>query len=110
MQAFPIIQQTGPLPVQQSFSAPLDGPALLLVTGTLWATAANLMLQMNVLLDGAQVGAVQLFSNASSTHRTLPTLLINIKLTSGSHNLQLTQSGANVTSDYNDLFTASILY
>jgi hypothetical protein len=110
MQAFPIIQQAGPLPIQQSFSAPLIGPALLMVTGTLWATAANIMVQMNVMLDGTQVGTAQLFSNAASTHRTLPTLLLNLQLGQGSHTLQLTASGSNVTSDYNDLFSAMILY
>jgi hypothetical protein len=76
----------------------------------LWATAANAMLQMNVLLDGTQVGAAQLCSNGASTHRTLPTLLVNLQLTDGLHTLQLTQSGANVTSDSNDPFSAMLLY
>jgi hypothetical protein len=55
-------------------------------------------------------GAAQLFSNAASTHRTLPTLLINLQLGQGSHTVQMTASGSNVTSDYNDLFAATILY
>jgi hypothetical protein len=110
MQAFPIIQQAGPLPIQQQFNAPLDGPALLLVTGSLWATATGVLLQMNVLLDGAQCGVVQLFSNGASTHRALPTLVVNLQLTQGTHTLQLAAAGANVTSDYNDLFAAMILY
>ena len=110
MQAFPIIQQAGPLPIEHNFNTPVDGPVILLVTGTLWATAPDVMLQLNVLLDGKPVGAAQLFSNAASTHRTLPTLLINLPLTFGEHGLQLTLSGNNVTSDYNDFFTAALLF
>lgn len=63
-----------------------------------------------VYLDGTQIGEAQIFSNGSSTHRTLPTLLLNIQLSAGQHTLELRQFGSGVTSDGNDFFSAMILY
>jgi hypothetical protein len=111
MQVLQIINQVGPLPLKAQFNAPLDGPALLVVTSTLWGTAPNIMLQLNVQLDGTQIGTGQIFSNAQSTHRALPTLFIGFNLTFGSHTLMLTSSGGpNVVSDLNDSFNASLIY
>jgi hypothetical protein len=110
MQVLQVINQAGPLPIKGQFTAPLDGPALLVVTSTLWSGQANTLLQLNVILDGTQIGTAQLFSNASSTHRTLPTLFIGFTLTSGQHTLMLSLAGSGVTSDGNDLFNASLIY
>jgi hypothetical protein len=110
MQVLTIINQPGPLPITLSFNAPLVGPALLAVTGSLWASALNTMLQLNVSLDGAAIGSVQLFSNGPSTHRALPTLFLGINLTSGPHTLAFTASGPSVVSDLNDFFFAGLLY
>ncbi|HYN14464.1 MAG TPA: hypothetical protein VES66_01575 [Terriglobales bacterium] len=110
MQVLSIINQPGPLPIQAQFKAPLDGPALLVVTGSLWASSANVLMQMNVYLDGALVATAQMFSNGSSTHRVLPTMFISLPLSFGPHTLQLALSGSSVTSDLNDFFSAAILY
>jgi hypothetical protein len=111
MQAFPIIQQSGPLPITVQFKAPLDGPALLVVTGSLWTTSANNMMQLNVIFDAQQVGTGQLFSNGNSTHRALPTVFANIKVSYGKvHTLELTGSGTSVVSDINDPFYAALLF
>ena len=110
MQVFTIINQQGPVPITSKFNPPLDGPALLAVTGTLWATAPNNMIQLNVVLDGASIGTARIFSNAASTHRALPTVFLGINLKSGPHVLELTVSGTSVTSDANDSFFAGLLY
>jgi hypothetical protein len=110
MQALQIINQKGPLPLKNQFQAPLDGPAVLIVTGTLWTTVANTLLQLNVALDGTPIATGQMWSNAASTHRAFPTLLININLTYGQHVLELSLAGQGATSDFNDFFSASILY
>jgi hypothetical protein len=109
MQVLQIINQLGPLPIKAQFQAPLDGPALLVVTGTLWSTSANVILQMDVALDGNQIGVAQICSNGASTHRALPTLFIGVPLTFGQHTITLT-GGPNVTSDLNDTFNVSLLY
>jgi hypothetical protein len=110
MQVLQIINQSGPLPLKAQFNAPLDGPALLVVTSTLWSTAPNVPLQLFVSLDGNQIATGQIFSNGQSTHRALPTLFIGFNLTFGQHTLTLTLGGTGVTSDLNDFFNASLLY
>jgi len=110
MQVLQIINQPGPLPIKAQFKAPVDGPALMVVTSSLWATQPNVLMQLNVALDGTQIATGKMFSNAQSTHRVLPTLFIGFSLTFGQHTLTLSLSGANVTSDLNDFFNASIIY
>ena len=105
-----IINQAGPLPVKQSFNSPMDGPALLVVTGSLWTTSANNQMQLTVFLDGTQIGATTLWSNGASTHRAMPTLFIPVNLTFGSHQLALFAGGNSVTSDLNDPFFAALIY
>ena len=61
MQLLPIINQVGPLPIKAQFKTPVDGPAVLIVTGTLWGNTENKLIQMTVSLDGAQVGVAQLW-------------------------------------------------
>jgi hypothetical protein len=110
MQVLQIINQPGPLPLKAQFTAPVVGPALLVVTSSLWATAPNVPLQLFVSLDGTQIATAQMFSNAQSTHRVMPTLFVGFNLGYGDHTLTLTLGGANVVSDLNDFFNASIIY
>jgi hypothetical protein len=63
MQILQIINEAGPLPVKAQFNAPVDGPALFAVTGTAWSSSEDVLLQMNVQLDGTQIGTAQIFSN-----------------------------------------------
>jgi hypothetical protein len=110
MQVLEIINQSGPLPIKASFNSPLDGPSLIVVTGSLWATAANTQMQLIVFLDQTQIAIGTLFSNGASTHRTMPTLFIQVNLTAGTHQLALFPGGNAVTSDANDPFNASLIY
>jgi hypothetical protein len=110
MQVLQIINQPGPLPLKATFNAPLDGPALLVVTSTLWSTSANVPLQLYVSLDGTQIATGQIFSNGASTHRALPTLFIGFNLIYGPHTLTLTLGGTGVVSDLNDFFNATLVF
>jgi hypothetical protein len=110
MQVLQIINQPGPLPIKVTFTAPLDGPALLVVTSSLWTTVANTPLQLFVSLDGTQIATGQTWSNAPGTHRVLPTLFVGFNLTYGQHVLTLTLGGSGVTADINDIFNTSLLY
>jgi hypothetical protein len=98
------------LPIKAQFNAPLEGPALLIVTSSLWTSVANTMMQLFVTLDGTQIASGQTWSNGASTHRVLPTLFIGFNLTPGQHTLALTLGGSGVTSDLNDSFNASLMY
>ena len=111
MRSFPIVvQQAGPLPVRVPFNSPVDGPAVLVVTGTAYSTSTGVLMQLNVLVDTKQVAIAQMYSNAPLTHRTFPTQFVDVQLTSGPHSLQLISSGTGVTSDGNDFFAAMLLY
>jgi hypothetical protein len=109
MQVLQIINQVGPLPINATFKTPVDGPAVFVVTGSLWSQAANALLQMAVTLDGQQIGRAQIWSNGVSTHRAMPALFIGASLTYGEHTLTLTP-GKNVISDLNDTFNVSLIY
>jgi hypothetical protein len=109
MQILPIINQVGPLPLKTQFNSPMDGPAILVVTGSLWSQSNNVMLTMDVQLDGASIGTAQIFSNGSSTHRAFSTLFIAVNLSYGPHTLVLI-SGANTVSDLNDTFAVSLIF
>jgi hypothetical protein len=52
MQLLQIINQPGPLPLTAQFKSPLDGPAVLVVTGSMWTGVTDTMLHLNVSLDG----------------------------------------------------------
>ena len=109
-----LINQQGPLPLKGGFIADKADTALLVVTGSLWSGTANVMLQMNVYLDGnpTPIAVLQMFSNGASTHRVLPTLLMGLPpLASGQHTLILAlPSGSPATSDLNDFFSASLIF
>jgi len=109
MQVLQVINQVGPLPLKATFSAPLDGPAVFVVTGSLWSQTANVLLTMAVALDGQPIGTAQIWSNGVSTHRAMPALFIGVPLTYGQHTITLT-AGANVISDPNDMFNVSLIY
>jgi len=108
MQVLQIINQPGPLPIKAEFNAPLDGPALLVVTSSLWTSVTHTPLQLFVALGGNQIATGQMWSNQVGTHRVLPTLFIGFSLTFGQHTLGLTLGGSGVTSDVNDIFNASL--
>ena len=103
--------QKGPLPIQASFMAPGDMPMYLEVQGSVWTQTANQMIGIQVSLDGTVVGTANIFSNGASTHRAVVPVYIPVKLTQGSHTIQLAVAASTTTvSDLNDRFTAVLHY
>ena len=104
-------QQTGPLPISATFSAPSDAPMYLEVTGSVWTQTANAMTGIAIALDGQIIGTAQIFSNTQATHRPVVPAYLPIQLKQGQHTLTLTPIGGSTTvSDLNDLFTAVLHY
>ena len=99
---------TGPLPVSVTFQAPLDGPATFLFSGTAWTTNVNVLIGVQVLLDGNVIGTAKMFSNAASEHRTLPTQVMNANLEQGVHKITF-QALVGTVTDANDFFSLSLL-
>jgi len=104
-----ILQQAGPLPITATFNAIGDSPMYVEVNGSVWTQTANVMIGIDIQIDGQAVGKAQIFSNAQSTHRTVVPAYVQVKLAQGQHKITLAAS-ANTVSDFNDRFTAVIHY
>lgn len=106
-----INNQKGPLPIQASFMAPGDMPMYIEVQGSVWTQTANQMIGIQVALDGNVLGTANIFSNAASTHRAVVPVYLPVKLTQGSHTVQLSVAPSTTTvSDLNDRFTVVLHY
>jgi hypothetical protein len=105
----PILQQAGPLPITTTFNSIGDSPMYIEVNGSVWTQTANVLIGIDIQIDGQAAGKAQVFSNAGSTHRPVVGTYIQVKLGQGQHKLTLTAS-ANTVSDFNDRYTAVIHY
>ena len=105
-----INQQKGPLPVKATFNSPSSAPMYLEVTGSVWTTTANQLIGIGATIDGAAVGSAQLFSNTASTHRSVVSSYIQVKLNQGQHTVTLGPATGPTTSDLNDFFTVVLHY
>lgn len=103
-------QAKGPLPLFAEFSAPSDGPACLIVSGSVWSGVANQTIGIGVELDGKAIGSAAIFSNAASTHRAVVPTYIPVTLTFGAHKIALGPFTGPTTSDVNDFFDVVLLY
>src|SRR5690349_2234932 len=102
-----ILQQAGPLPITATFNSIGDSPMYLEVNGSVWTQTPNVMIGIDVQIDGQAVGTAMIFSNGPSTHRAVVPVYIPVTLAPGPHKLTLSASG-NTVSDSNDNFTAVI--
>ena len=105
-----IVQQAGPLPIEVTFQAPGDGPMYLVVNGSVWSQTANVLIGVQVKIDGEVAGHARIFSNGPTTHRAAVPAYIPIKLRQGQHTLTLSPDTAQTVSDFNDFYTAVIHY
>jgi len=109
MALMPLLNQhAGPLPLSVNFKAPSDGPATLVVSGSVWCQTANQMIGISVQLDGHTIGQAVIFSNLQATHRAVVPTYIPVKLTYGEHKLTLVAANAHTTSDYNDVYSIAL--
>ena len=103
-------QAKGGLPISASFEAPLDGPACLSVSGSVWTATPNQLIGVTLELDGVAIGTASIFSNSSTTHRAVVPTYIPINLTFGTHKITLIPSTPATTSDFNDFFDVVLIY
>ena len=105
-----VINQKGPLPIKTTFDSEGDAPVYLIVNGSVWTQSPNVMIGIQIWLDGNVVGQAQIFSNTATTHRTVVPAYIPVQLSYGQHTLALTPLPNSTVSDVNDFFTAVIHY
>ena len=79
------------------------------VNGSVWTQTANVMIGIDIAIDGQNVGTAHIFSNGNTTHRAVVPAYIPVKLGQGPHKITLSAS-TNTVSDFNDLYTAVIHY
>ena len=104
-----IISQVGPLPITVQFNAIGDFQMYLEVNGSVWTQTPNVMIGIDIAIDGQPVGTAHIFSNGASTHRAVVPAYVPVQLTQGAHKLTLSAS-ANTVSDFNDYYTAVVHY
>ena len=56
MSALVIYDGPGPLPQSATFNAPLDGPAVFVLSGTARTSSAAGLMEITLSLDGVQIG------------------------------------------------------
>jgi|HubBroStandDraft_2_1064218.scaffolds.fasta_scaffold580868_2 hypothetical protein len=103
-------QAKGALPVSTTFDAPLDGPACLVLSGSVWSGTVNQMIGVGLELDGKAIGSASIFSNLNSTHRAVVPSYIPINLTFGAHKITLVPSTTATISDFNDFYDVVLIY
>lgn len=104
-----INNQKGALPITATFNAIGDTPMFLEVNGSVWSQSTNVMIGINIDIDGQALGTAFIFSNGASTHRAVVPAYIQVKLSQGQHKLTLS-AAPNTVSDFNDFYTAVIHY
>jgi hypothetical protein len=105
-----IHQVQGPLPHSVTFSAPSDGPACFVLSGSVWARVADQMIGITLELDGVAIGTAQIFSNGTATHRAVVPSYIPVTLTYGKHTISVLPLNAATVNDVNDWFNVVLLY
>jgi hypothetical protein len=103
-----IISQAGPLPISQTFTTE-GGSVMLFVSGSGYGST-NTPIGLNALVDGNQIGTVNLYVNVGSNHSAfVPRMFHLTGLAAGAHTLQLTRLVPNTGTDLNDRFEASFV-
>ena len=114
-----VISQSGPLPITKQIQTGSTGPATLVIAGSVWSKTPNVEIGIEVSFDGVDIGASEVYSNGTETHRaTVPVhLAVNLdKPFTGSppttppvYTVELRPLNSNTESDVNDNFQVTLL-
>jgi len=104
-----IANGNNPLGTKLTFKTEIDGPALLLVSGSAYANVyPNVVIGYNVEIDGVAAGSPQLYSNLLNSHVTLVSSFQQINITPGDHVLTIDALTPWMTADAFDVFSVSL--
>jgi hypothetical protein len=111
MAIMPILNQyLGPMPISLTFTSPTDGEALIEVSGSVSAPNANVIIGIQVLIDGEPVGAAQIFSNNPNVHRVVVPVWVKAPPDFKQHTLTLQVLNRHTASDSDDFYNATLAY
>jgi hypothetical protein len=107
--AIQVIDQKGPLPITTPFQVENDGPTLILLSCSAWTQTENVMIEVDLLVDGEAVAWAGLFGNATNQHMALVAVPMPYTFSIGEHTFTL-QAGPDTVSDHNDFYYVTLLY
>ena len=112
MAALIIYDGPGPLPQSATFQAPLDGPAVFVLSGTARTASAAVMTGISLSLDGTVIGnPAMCWANQNDNHIAMATTFITIdNLSFGQHTIQINNANAATITDVNDYIQVTLLY
>ena len=105
-----IIQQVGPLPIAQTFNAPVDGPVTFFMAGTGRSPSADQWIGANLVLDGLVIGGISVFCDKAQIHRSMITNLFSANLSMGAHKMTVDLMNTDTLTDNNDGFVVVLMY
>jgi hypothetical protein len=108
--AIQVISSEGPLPITVTFQVENDGPTLILLSCSAWTQTANVMVEVDLLIDGAEVSWAELFCNTPNQHMALVSVPMPHTFSIGEHTFTLQAANAETVSDFNDTFYVTLLY
>ena len=112
MAALIIYDGPGPLPVTTTFESPLDGPAVLVLTGTARTENAAGLTGIALVLDGDTIGNTAMcWANQNNNHIAMRPTFINVdNLAYGEHTIEIVNAYGITVTDENDYFQVTLLY
>lgn len=75
-----VVNQKGPLPITKRVQVGSAGPAVLFVSGSVWASAEEARIGFEVLVEGKKVGEASIYSNKPNTHRSVVPVYLEVFL------------------------------
>jgi hypothetical protein len=100
----------GPLPASTNFTSYADGQALVFLQGSAWIPSFSQDVGLIVTLDGNQVLTSQSYINDSVRHQALPAVMGPVTLTSGPHQIGVSQTSPFFSTDGNDVYTVVVIF
>jgi hypothetical protein len=108
--AIQVIGQKGPLPITTTFQVENDGPTLILLACSAWTQTGNVMIEVDLLVDGEAVAWAGLFCNPTGQHMALVSVPMPYTFSIGEHTFTLQAGNAETVSDINDFYYVTLLY
>jgi hypothetical protein len=97
----------GPLPLSTTFASS-GGQVALFVSGSGFASASNVVVEVQVKLDGASIGSAKVVTAEAASHKQVVPTVILAQPAAGMHTLTLSAATGTVT-DFNDFFNVTMI-
>jgi hypothetical protein len=98
------------LPIKTSVNIQSNAPAVVTVSGSVWANAAQQLIGIALLIDGNVVGMATVFANSSAMHLAVVPIEFAYTFTIGPHEFVLNPLNNATTSDKNDNYCVTVQY